>query len=731
MSSSSSSSFIFPSTKVMARARNERSRLGSRDDARPRSRSRSASVRSRSRSSTASSFIAHLSHHQHANGLLKHQERIYSLYRLLLLELNLPGATSSRSGGASSDGQLPDGDLSYEQIINMTRIPLALEKFMVFGLLICFNSFLTLFTLVPLKIVIMISRTFSLPKTSPVNFNAVLHHLHCVKRDIITVSLIFVSVCILLTPNLDISRMYHDVRGQAQIRLYVMFGVLEVGDKLCSSIGQDILNILYNIPVLLHRGNWAKLAIFYVLAVSYLSFHSYICIYQTVSLNVAANSYSNALLALLLSNQFAELKSSVFKKFEREGLFQITMSDLTERFQLSLMLSIIALRNLLQLSTNHIGLIPNSWKSWNKWIGAIFGPGIVVLGSEIFVDWLKHCYITKFNRVRPRIYLNFLYVLSLDFLEVVKSSPNANLLHDLTDYIVLTKRIGLPLLALTVCFLRMTLPDLKSLFIIPHSSLIYSFFVSLALLLLTFATLLFIRLILGIVILKWANKIRQQHQTYQTNLKKAQTDPVLTSTVFGANLPNLSPIKRESSSLKPSVPPILTSGLSLLDLSATGSHMSIRSRTPSPIDPLHILGEDVFDIKEATNEHETRKPATNEPDTNNELDTNDKSDTNYKPDTNNESQANTKDETDNELSESYIQSPIELSFLPGVPNTEASTINPTTRSYLYDYGEKIPPTVEEKRNKTFLNTHGHQRTHSEDEGLGKVMRYEMSSKRIW
>ena len=44
-----------------------------------------------------------------------------------------------------------------------------------------------------------------------------------------------------------------------------------------------------------------------------LSFHAYILIYQTVSLNVAANSYSNALMTLLLSNQFAELKSSVLK----------------------------------------------------------------------------------------------------------------------------------------------------------------------------------------------------------------------------------------------------------------------------------------------------------------------------------------------------------------------------------------------------------------------------------
>ena len=141
--------------------------------------------------------------------------------------------------------------------------------------------------------------------------------------------------------------MYHDVRGQTDIKLYVMFGVLECAEKLCSSIGQDILNVLYESSP---NRNIYRFASFYLLSTFYLSFHAYILIYQTVSLNVAANSYSNALMTLLLSNQFAELKSSVFKKFEREGLFQITMADLTERFQLSLMLGIIALKNLLQLS---------------------------------------------------------------------------------------------------------------------------------------------------------------------------------------------------------------------------------------------------------------------------------------------------------------------------------------------------------------------------------------------
>ena len=47
-------------------------------------------------------------------------------------------------------------------------------------------------------------------------------------------------------------------------------------------------------------------------------------IYQMISLNVAVNSYDHALLTLLVSNQFVEIKGSVFKKFEKDNLFQIT-----------------------------------------------------------------------------------------------------------------------------------------------------------------------------------------------------------------------------------------------------------------------------------------------------------------------------------------------------------------------------------------------------------------------
>ena len=47
---------------------------------------------------------------------------------------------------------------------------------------------------------------------------------------------------------------------------------------------------------------------------------------MVLTLNVAINSFNNALLTLLLSNQFVEIKGSVFKRFEKENLFQLACS---------------------------------------------------------------------------------------------------------------------------------------------------------------------------------------------------------------------------------------------------------------------------------------------------------------------------------------------------------------------------------------------------------------------
>ena len=59
--------------------------------------------------------------------------------------------------------------------------------------------------------------------------------------------------------------------------------------------------------------------------------HTVVILVQTVTLNVAVNSHSKALLTIMVSNNFVELKGSVFKKFEKNNLFQMSCSGEEEK----------------------------------------------------------------------------------------------------------------------------------------------------------------------------------------------------------------------------------------------------------------------------------------------------------------------------------------------------------------------------------------------------------------
>lgn len=183
----------------------------------------------------------------------------------------------------------------------------------------------------------------------------------------------------------------------------------------------------------------------FLLALIYNVVHAAALFYQVVTLNVAVNSYSNALLSLLMSNQFVEIKGTVFKKFEKENLFQLTCADVVERFQLWLMLVIIGMRNVVEVGglslasspltgedivrnatvpLRNRSILPNSFTILPVWTGEVLSPFLVVLGSEMLVDWVKHAYISKFNSVKPAVYQKFLDVLAKDYYTNVSTLPD-------------------------------------------------------------------------------------------------------------------------------------------------------------------------------------------------------------------------------------------------------------------------------------------------------------------
>ncbi|KAI5303169.1 hypothetical protein KEM56_007836 [Ascosphaera pollenicola] len=309
------------------------------------------------------------------------------------------------------------------------------------------------------------------------------------KADILK-SLLIIFTCILLM-RFDASKAYHNIRGQAAIKLYVIFNVLEVFDRLLSAIGQDVLECLFSREALERdsdgRSKILRPFSLFMVALMYTVIHSSALFYQVITLNVAVNSYSNALITLLMSNQFVEIKSTVFKKFEKENLFQLTCADVVERFQLWLMLTIIASRNVVETgsfsffggltslasyatpNTNTgptakaavtqsapsilpkaftlLPSISSSLSCLNSIIPMatqVLGPFFVVLGSEMLVDWLKHAYINKFNNNRPIIYSRFLDILAKDYYTNAFGNQN------------LTRRLGLPIIPLVCLFFRIS-----------------------------------------------------------------------------------------------------------------------------------------------------------------------------------------------------------------------------------------------------------------------------------
>ncbi|RDB16757.1 Endoplasmic reticulum membrane protein 65 [Hypsizygus marmoreus] len=311
-------------------------------------------------------------------------------------------------------------ELKWERVSNFLSIPLAMEKIIGFGFIVCLDSFLYTFTILPIRFAFAFFRLFTnIFRSSPPPLPP------SQKADILRALLLVVSVLI-LNPLTDASKIYHTIRGQDTIKLYVIFNALEIADRLCASIGQDIIDCLFSrstleplshrIPVTTHT---FRPILFFTLATLYNVAHALVMVYQLISLNVAINSYDHALLTLLVSNQFVEIKGSVFKKFEKDNLFQITCADIVERFTLALMLFVVAFRNLIELSGSEFDfsegfVLPKSWFRGNNVLWTISYPVVTVMMSEMLVDWLKHAFITKFNHIRPSVYERYTDVLCRD-----------------------------------------------------------------------------------------------------------------------------------------------------------------------------------------------------------------------------------------------------------------------------------------------------------------------------
>ncbi|XP_041652857.1 transmembrane anterior posterior transformation protein 1 homolog isoform X2 [Cheilinus undulatus] len=338
-----------------------------------------------------------------------------------------------------------------ERVYTCMRIPKELEKLMTFGLFLCVDAFLYVFTLLPLRVLLAVLRLLTLPccgfraRTCPYCRRSSGSRLLQPAQVCDVLKGLILVLCFSMMHYVDYSMMYHLIRGQSVIKLYIIYNMLEVADRLFSSFGQDILDALYwtaTEPKERKRDSIGVIPHF-IMAVFYVFLHSILIMVQASTLNVAFNSHNKSLLTIMMSNNFVEIKGSVFKKFGKNNLFQMSNSDIKERFTSYVLLLIVCLRNMEQFL----------WKPDHLWV--MFPDVFMVISSEIVVDIIKHAFITKFNDITADVYSEYRASLAFDLV----SSRQKNACTDYSDSVA--RRMGFIPLPLAALLIRVVMSSVK------------------------------------------------------------------------------------------------------------------------------------------------------------------------------------------------------------------------------------------------------------------------------
>lgn len=210
------------------------------------------------------------------------------------------------------------------------------------------------------------------------------------------------------------------IRGQGTIKLYVVYNVLEIFDKLCQNFGGDVLQTLFNTadgfancsPENMRYWLWRFISD-EALAVMSSIVHSFILLAQAITLSTCIVAHNNALFALLVSNNFSEIKSNVFKRFNKDNIQSLVYFDSVERFHIASFLIFVLAQNILEAE--------------GPWFENFLYNAFVVYICELMIDIIKHCFIAKFNEVKPIVYSEFLEDLCKQTLNIQPDNPKKTL----------------------------------------------------------------------------------------------------------------------------------------------------------------------------------------------------------------------------------------------------------------------------------------------------------------
>jgi Eukaryotic membrane protein family len=325
-----------------------------------------------------------------------------------------------------------------EQMAEFIKVPAQMEVLMMYGFLVCVDSYLYMVTVLPIRFVwscLLLLRRLVWWRRPPTQYQFHRQHMY----QLIQTAILFIIYRFVLY-GISIGKLYHWIRGQAMIKLYVVLAMVEVFDRLMCGLGQDCLESLYWNTV--NRPRSMRMLTSITLVLIYATCHTLILFLHAQTLSVAMNSADHALLSLLISGNFAEIKSTVFKKYNKAALFKITASDICERFKLGLFLGLVLLVDMCQ-GMDH------------GQITSFFRICSYIWGAELVADAIKHAFITKFNFLSSQVYSEYALILAGDFTGIGHEGFNLDHSH------AVVKRLAFSQIPLVVCMIRMIQEAIK------------------------------------------------------------------------------------------------------------------------------------------------------------------------------------------------------------------------------------------------------------------------------
>jgi hypothetical protein len=357
-------------------------------------------------------------------GFDKNNFKIWEYLKIEMFGIGEPGHMEPPSG--------------KENLNNFFFVPLMLEHLLGLGLFASFDAFLYVITFLPIRFLFSfylliveciyipieaVHRKFKMKskkdkKKNQYRFNFHRTHTYDLMRGIMIIA------GTLFLRQINMSRVYHFIRGQGVVKLYVLTAMLETMDKLLSSFGIDMFDALHWQT----RTNPKSLMLIgrFIIVLVYVCLHAGLYFFQVATVTVVINSADTQLQTVLILNNFSELRTFVFKKFDVNNLFQLSCSDITERFQMMLFLGI----------TLHVA-IAQSGEQWKEAIPIYSKVVTMFVIGEIVADSVKHAFICKFNSIDPKCYNDFSFIISRDIL----SNRTDSIILDHTYSV--TRRLGL------------------------------------------------------------------------------------------------------------------------------------------------------------------------------------------------------------------------------------------------------------------------------------------------